>query len=342
MNLELIRPIVLGLLLAAGAWDNAAMALPSGSRIPVNGRPTFLVGANYPWLAYGSDLAGTDIAAIRTDFRSFADSGGRVMRWWLFADGLQDPALSLGEPKPVSEEFMANMQAILGAARERGIMIEWSVLDFYYFKRTDGRIVTDPVRRKAFIERTLTPVLKRFGNHPGVFAWDAMNEPEEAIRKEDGGNGVCETVTTLEIMRAYINDVADAVHANTKQYATVGSQCLKFCGMEYDFYSPTRIDYYEAHYYGWMNQWFDPLKHPYEDLKADRPCVIGEFPADGGDTGYTTAQILEGLYDNGYAGALGWSWRSDGDGELGDRLAAPMLEFVKARPAETGWKKGRR
>jgi hypothetical protein len=81
---------------------------------------------------------------------------------------------------------------------------------------------------------------------------------------------------------------------------------------------PLELDFYQAHYYQWMdiiNLPDDPLlgkKHHaspitqnFWDLSdVDRPIVIAEF----GHKNRTTGQMIDAFVKQGYAGALVWAY----------------------------------
>lgn len=67
------------------------------------------------------------------------------------------------------------------------------------------------------------------------------------------------------------------------------------------------LDFYCVHYYNYGSSSLSPLTHPFSTWGLNKPTVVAEFwmqTTDGiGDQG-----IYPTLYNNGYAGALAWSW----------------------------------
>ena len=113
-----------------------------------------------------------------------------------------------------------------------------------------------------------------------------------------------------------------AVHKYSTQMCNVGSACMKWNsdsipgavgnwwndGSLTPFDAQGFVDFYQIHYYGWMNgdetYSFSPVKIDFKTGGFDKPTIIGEFPANGQGTGYTTLELLEAFSRNGYSGAL--------------------------------------
>src|SRR5262249_54667715 len=95
------------------------------------------------------------------------------------------------------------------------------------------------------------------------------------------------------------------------------------------------LDFYCIHYYPW-NDFGGPAGSglpTYASLNLDKPCIVEEFPtADSSyganDTNALSAKwYLDTIYNYGYAGALGWSYRA-GDG---------ASNWTSFQPVFTAW-----
>ena len=127
--------------------------------------------------------------------------------------------------------------------------------------------------------------------------WEVFNEPEF---------DVWEKRSKEEAVKATIKEIADAVHANSHAYVTVGGAMLDGLPMM----KGLGLDYYQAHWYDYMSSgdWC-ALCQTYEDVRKrwslDAPLVIGEL--------YLSAELenphlrVEDFYTKGYAGAWPWS-----------------------------------
>jgi len=73
------------------------------------------------------------------------------------------------------------------------------------------------------------------------------------------------------------------------------------------------IDYYQLHYYDWLYQYYPYTTHTLAGAGlTNKPVVMGEFPNAGvsalGLPSRTASQLTADLWNQGYAGALGWAY----------------------------------
>lgn len=67
------------------------------------------------------------------------------------------------------------------------------------------------------------------------------------------------------------------------------------------------LDFYSVHYYDWAGTPLSPFHHPAGVWGLDKPIVVAEFAMN--DTyGASKENLYATLFQNGYAGALAWSW----------------------------------
>lgn len=106
---------------------------------------------------------------------------------------------------------------------------------------------------------------------------------------------------------------ADEVIDHLEQVASV---------QNYNYYSNSRLieqggdpqgtlDFYEVHYYTWGQTALSPFHHLAGAWMLDKPLVVAEFGMTDVNSAYTylpKQTLYELLYENGYAGALAWSW----------------------------------
>jgi hypothetical protein len=203
------------------------------------------------------------------------------------------------------------------------------LLDFHWLRRrrrvngvTLGgrrRLLADPHERAALLDRVLRPIVERYGDHPTVWAWDLINEPEWATL----GAGTWNPWTAIprRTTQRFIADAAALVHAHARQPVTVGSASARWLPLV----RPCGLDFYQVHWYDQLDR-RAPLDRPAAALALDRPVILGECPTRGSRR--DAAALVQLAYDRGYAGAFPWSWLSDD----------PATDRAAARRAVSGWR----
>jgi hypothetical protein len=220
------------------------------------------------------------------------------------------------------------------------------------------------------LDNALRPLLEHIAGasyHNYVQSYDVMNEPEAAINSMWGGPDDA----SLSQMQNFIGRCIQCIH----QYgggalATVGSGTVADAGLWSGQAADgsDRPDFYCAHYYPNqdVNTRGDGLV-PASSLVGrngnplDRPVVLEEFPTmvpqnpdpnnpsgpnlmsyDPNDTAapsdhWSARGLLEYIYSQGYAGALGWSVYNTGDGFSDwQDFNASVQSFDQAHPGVVG------
>lgn len=290
-------------------------------KAPADAAPTFLTGLNYPWLNYGWDFGDTawghrgvsdpgSRAIIAADFADMHRKGVKVVRWFLFGDGRAAPEFDgRGLATGFDKYFYDDLDAALEIAQANDIRLILVLFDFHFFdpaRTVNGvqmgghaNLVHDPEAASSLIDNALTPLFKRYSRHPAIFAWDIINEPEWSMKQT-----WVEATRTVnpEAMHDFVKRIVESIHSQTGQLATLGSAKLKQLAQ----WQGLGLDFYQYHDYEYR---FGNLEQPPASfLKLDKPCILGEFPTKN------TVRIAE-LYmytaqQNGFAGALAWSYRA--------------------------------
>ena len=305
--------------------------------------PSFIVGANLPWLSYGGDFGanswqpegGCARAEVRARLHEHLDTlasgGATLIRWFVFCDGRAGLVRAPdGGPAGLDAHVLRDMDAAIEALEGAGVRAIFVLFDFHWFHRARvvngvqlggrGPWLADAALRARTFEDVLAPLLDRYTRSSAIAAWDIINEPEWVTRH---GNAVSwmrpvvarrveRTGVSREAMRAFIGDACRLIHVRTMQAVTVGSASAS----SLDLVRGLGLDLYQVHWYD-RYELHSPLGCPVADLALDRPVLLGEFPTRG--SRYATGEILATAREAGYAGALGWS--AAADDEASDRGA---------------------
>lgn len=294
----------------------------------------FVYGANYAWRNFAGDFGGISQWGIKgvstapsgyaADLADMQQQGANVIRWWLFpdfrGDGVTFDANSV--PTGVTATALADFEKALELADQAGVLLMPTFFSFDNFRPTQtsqgvlirgiAPIVLGPGARKALVVNVVRPLVKVAQQSPyarRVFAWEVINEPEWAVFGPSlyGGDQAFDPTMGLSAvthaqMETFLKDVIGGIRAETSAMVSVGGAAPKWAHA----WSMLGLDFYQWHYYDWINQYW-----PYTDGPAKyglgKPVVVGEMPMDQ-LAGQPFATVVGAFWQNGYAGALGWSY----------------------------------
>jgi hypothetical protein len=342
MKIRIIAMVIACIgILAAHAAAPARVTTPYGQKI-------FISGINVAWKAFGGDVGKypVDTAWFAKMLQGVADSGGNCVRWWLFTDCSNDPQFdrTTGLVKGLGESTVSNIRKVLDMGYARGVSIDLCLLSFDMMKTgktgvdidANKRILQTDAGRKAFIDNAVVPLVKAIGRHPAISNWEIFNEPEGMVQSIAGDWGSMATGISIVDVQKMVNQAAGAIHRAVPG-VPVSNGCWSFIAGsntvtgDRNYYSDTELknaggdpdgtlDFYMVHYYEWAKTERSPFSHPASYWGLDKALVIGEFPAKGlsADVGaMTPVQCWNYLMNNGYAGAMGWTYTAhDGFGGL--------------------------
>ncbi len=318
-----------------------------GNWAVINGKKIFLSGMNIAWItsnSFGNDVGDTkiNIAAFTNHIKNIRKAGGNAVRWWLHTDASRCPKIdATGAVTGLGTQTISNMRQALDTAYAYGVTVSMCLFSFDMLVPGDGDgkaaysdyslannklFLTVPENIDTYLENALKPILDSVGSHPAVMAWEVFNEPEGMLASANWSH-VIEKLTMNDILRI-TNKIAGFVHRNSNKMASTGIASFQYlpeysdasliaAGGDTDGY----LDFYMAHYYPeWQDASISPFENPASHWNADRPILIGEFPAkswSASTTGPSSGQPLKTTktindafayaYDNGYAGALSWA-----------------------------------
>jgi hypothetical protein len=229
------------------------------------------------------------------------------------------------------------------------VHLKLTLFSFDNFKPDSGSghslspVVKDAAKRKALIDNVVRPIAHAVAtnaNAARMLSWDVINEPEWAISGNDGyGDQDFDAMSSLQqvdftTMETFVREVTAALHDESTALVTVGQAAIKWSHA----FTKVDLDYYDMHYYGWVDQYFPLGQKSLADYGVgDRPVVVGEFPLDGWTNPNGTLdanQIVSKLFDLGYAGAKAWAYTQDGNWPANKHNLAT---FASAHPCQTAY-----
>ena len=304
----------------------------------------FFRGANLPWVRYGGDF-GANIWSpaggvatrgipdhIRETLTRLRDVGVHWLRWFVLCDGRAGIRFDAhGLPLGLDAHVRHDLDAALAYVDALYLVIVPVLFDFHWFARrrivqgvqTGGRraAIARAARRRALLDRVVSPLAAHVAGHRAVGAWDLINEPEWATF----GLGSWNPFTTIRrsVMRRFITEAAAVVRAHSRSPVTVGLAQAR--GL--DLVAGLGLDFYQVHWYDTHSD-DRPLDRPVEALALDRPVVLGEFPTRGSRR--SPEAIVDAARAAGYAGSWFWSVQA---GDAATDCAAALTAMTCAASA---------
>jgi hypothetical protein len=296
-----------------------------GQPLPYPEADRFVVGANLPWIGYGTDVGASAwfpsgglstrpeaLDLLDRTLAALAADGISVVRTFLLCDARSGVRFDRdGVPAALDEAVFPDVDALLAGARRHQIRLMPVLLDFHLCGRPrivesvqlGGRanLILDTNARHAFVELVLRPIVERYGDEEAIAAWDVMNEPEWCLA---GGPLGRRRRVPFDMLQAFLGEVVACVHGSARQPVTIG--CATTTRL--DLVRPIGLDFYQVHWYekfGWP-----ALEQSVSELGlGGAPVILGEFP---GRTSAMT-RVLDTASRAGYAGALVWSILAEDD-----------------------------
>ncbi|MFC2129414.1 discoidin domain-containing protein [Bacteroidota bacterium] len=325
-------------------------AFSQNDRVVLHGDSTFISGMNLAWIDFAQDLTQFDVTSFTQALNDVAQAGGNSLRWWVHVNGRYSPQWQNDTVSGISETELNNLEKALDLATERNIVVSICLWSFDMLQDNAGaenharnmKLLNDSAATQAYINNALLPMVRKVKGHMAIMCWEIFNEPE-GMTTEFGWTP--ERVSMASV-QSFINLCAGAIHTEAEdELVSNGSWSFKASsdrwtsgGTDRNYYSDTALiakggdakgilDFYMVHYYDWGGTTLSPFHHPASYWGLDKPLVIGEFSAIGPTDDIGPEEAYNYLYDNGYAGAMAWTWTNH-DGHGGVDEAAPGMQSL--------------
>jgi hypothetical protein len=277
------------------------------------------------------DFAQMEIGAQFDFVRQLGRSDWSLVRFFTFCDGRAAPSFDTGgRVIGVDDAFWRDFDVLLDTAVKKRVLLMPVLLDYGWCAhpqdvsgvRLGGHVdvVRDPAKRDTFFERALRPLLERYADHPAIYAWEICNEPEWIVAELPEALREGHDVVAHDVMRSFVRGCAEHIHRATRTHlVTVGSARRKWVKL----WADCGLDLYQFHWYNVYRR-DEPFPWPpCDELRLDKPCIIGEVPTRG--TRLTREQFLAAARQGGYSGLLFWSYGASD-------AASNLCGFSNVRP----------
>ena len=308
-----------------------------------NDSAAFVVGANLPWVRYGTDFGASGwfpegglsaqpaaLDRLEHTLAALERDGIALLRFFMLCDGRSGIRFDSHHlPVGLDDSFFPDVDALLAAANRHHVRVMPVLLDFHLCSPLElvhgvqlgGRthLIAEPEGRTVLIDRVLKPILERYRDDETVAAWDVINEPEWCLRRL---RKFRHTADRLGALQQFLHEAVQCVRASARQPVTVG------CAGTWQLHlvKPVGLDFYQVHWYerfGWS-----ALERPVAELGLDRPVILGEFS--GVRSRWEIADVLDTARRAGYQGAFVWSLLSE-DKHSG--YPPEVVEWARAQSA---------
>lgn len=293
--------------------DNTKWFITGGNWFVLNYRQNFGATA---WAPGGNGVSFHQ-SFVSERLELFRQAGITLVRVGLLDDGaaLMDKDCNV---TGYNDIFRNDVRTFLDLAVQYNMKVEFTLVDFLIAGKAQdingvwvrGRrdIIESSAERQHFIESFLVPFLSEFGQHPALFGFDLMNEPEWIIDKKYGGAwrskpedmNVPEKPLSYSAFVEFVSECSVEIRRLAPgKFITLGVSCKYL-----DLAKNKSLDYGSRHYYEWMGS----LNKNLNRVSGYPAWMLEEFPGKGDLITYFSA-----AYNAGAAGALLWNLTPDSD-----------------------------
>lgn len=333
----MIRAAVLRSLAVVASLASFAPLPAQAATINFAGKEIYLNGANAPWNDFGVDFGcNYSASTFETMLGNMQNAGVNAVRIWVHIDARCSPTLNAsGSATGVPTNFYANLDDFMDRARNHNIAVMPVLWSFDMTLKSQGKqfLITDATKTQAYIDNVLVPMVNRYKNHPALFAWEIINEPEWSMADDcDADRHNC--VTSAQMQRFVGLQVA-AIKSNASTYVTVGSAGFKWNADKngkINYWNDSslanasgkanaKLDFYQIHYYDWQKG-VDYNDTPWEGrgpsyfLNDGKKVMIGEHPGKA-DRWYSLSTMINDSFNLGYIGSFPWAYTRNKSDDYG-------------------------
>ncbi|MBN2102724.1 T9SS type A sorting domain-containing protein [bacterium] len=284
----------------------------SGTEFRTNGGRIWLNGTNTPWNQWNDFGGGFNTDWWDDEFQQLKDLHINCTRIWITCDG-NNAGIDIdddGFVNDVNPLFWSHVDQLMEIAQDKQIYVMIALISFNHTKPGNAnaskwiKMYNSEENRQSFADNYAEPFVDRYKDNPYFFAVDVGNELEWVWEN----HGVPSANVIDLIFR-----VAEAVKYDSEVLVCQGMGA----GIKYNtsvrggvgnYLANVNVDFYNIHYYDWMNQWFgNPFDRSPSYYNMDsKPCIVGEAPAKG-SAGYTAMQCYQKAFENGWQGLMVWT-----------------------------------
>lgn len=273
------------------------------------------------------------------DVQSLAAAGVQVIRWFVFADGRTSPEFDAqGLVTGLDNNFYRDLNALISLARDSRPPLKLIPVLFDYQICADreelngvqlfGRraLVQNPSVTQSFLDNALGPILDTYRDAPEILWWEIINEPEWVLTELHQGHA---TDVSIEQMQTFVRSITSYIHQQSPNAkVTLGSASSRWLYL----WTDVGLDIGQFHFYNCATcidsgETFPPST---SSLPSGFPMgyLLGECAAKQGTTDLSPGEYLQRAMENGYIGALVWSWRARDD--FSPLTEADRQQFLEA------------
>jgi hypothetical protein len=236
-------------------------------------------------------------------------------RVFVFVDGRAGIVWSNGSVDSFdSVRVFRDFDALLDGATAAGVKVIPVLLDFLLLSKAQlvngvqigghSSVINDTQKRRTLLDQVFAPLLRKYGNHPSIAAWEIINEPEWATLGIPGDTSDKSQYDAVQLaqMQDFVRVTAALIRQNSTLPVCIGSARRSWLYLWRDL----GLSCYSFHYYD-----SDPEPFPWAtagQLGLDGPVYAGEVPTDA--TAHLFNEYLLAGRNGGYNGVLGWSCRA--------------------------------
>jgi hypothetical protein len=319
--------------------ERRRVSIVDGTFMVDNGtRPIWFNGVNTPWHNWNDFGPGYDAAWWDGHFEELRANGVNSARVWINCNN-DNGAIIIGRDGMVSgvtDAHWAALDLFFESAERHGIYLMPTFTSFDHFKSSNAEgwrnLVMSDEAVDSYIEHFTLPFVARYQDNPFLWSIDLMNEPDWVHEGEENGQLAWE-----DISRFFARNAA-AIRENSPILITVGMGFPKYnadgSGYEGNKVSDAflqsiypnenaRIDFWSPHYYGWVGPWYGiPFTSTPSGSREQggwglcdsKPAILAEHSGNGSE-GFTLTEDYVNLFNNGWQGAMSWSWNNRGTGD---------------------------